>query len=95
MHTARCNHATVYHSQYLCVLGGYDSDNCLEECESEESHWEVLPTLPIDCCGMTAVVLDNSLFYAFGGSDGLKNYSVQKLSLLCLTWELRQLKLPE
>jgi hypothetical protein len=32
MHTARCSHAAVYHSQHLYVLAGY-SDGYLSECE--------------------------------------------------------------
>jgi hypothetical protein len=68
LHTARREHAAVYDSQHLYVLGGY-SDRDLSECERyvcAESRWEVLPALPVACCAMSAVVLDNSL-YALGG----------------------------
>jgi hypothetical protein len=47
MHTARSDHAAVYHSQYLYVLG-------YRECEryvSAES--EVLPALPVACIYMS------------------------------------------
>jgi hypothetical protein len=50
MHTPRHNHAAVYHSQYLYVLGGYNEGRYLSECERylcAESQWEVLPALPI------------------------------------------------
>jgi hypothetical protein len=96
MHTARCGHAAVYHSQYLYVLGGYQR-KYLSECERyvcEESRWEELPVLPLVCCAMSLVVLDNSL-YALGGFDGRDLDTVQKLSLDSLTWELMQLKLPQ
>jgi hypothetical protein len=93
MHTARSNHAAVYHSLCLYVLAGY-SDRYLSECERyvcAESRWEVLPPLPEAGYFMSAVELENSL-YALGG-----NYkdTVQKLSLDSLTWELMQLKLPQ
>jgi hypothetical protein len=63
MHTARSNHAAVYHSQYLYVLRGYKR-RWLSKCERfvcEASRWEVLPALPIAGCAMTAVELENSL----------------------------------
>jgi hypothetical protein len=95
MHTARWNHAAVYPSQYLYVLGGYN-DRCLSECERfvcAESQWEVLPPLPVAGCAMSGVVLDNSL-YALGGYDLQDLDTVQKLRLDSLIWELMQLKLP-
>jgi hypothetical protein len=67
MHSARHDHAAVYHSQYLYVLGGYRY-RYLSECESyvfAESRWEKLPDLPVDCCAWSAVVMDNCL-YALG-----------------------------
>jgi hypothetical protein len=70
MHTARYSHAAEYHSQYLYVLGGYNG-SYLTECERyvcSQSRWEVLPGLPVACCAMSAVVLDNSL-YALGGNN--------------------------
>jgi hypothetical protein len=52
MHSARSEHAAVYHSQYLYVLGGYFAnsleENFMSECERfvlAESRWEVLPAL--------------------------------------------------
>jgi hypothetical protein len=92
MHTARRCHATVYHSQYLYVLGGYRLNKC-ERYVCAESRWEELPALPVACQAMSAVELDNSL-YAVGGNDGKDLDTVQKLSLDSLTWELMQLKLP-
>jgi hypothetical protein len=93
MHSARYDHAAVYHSQFLYVLGGY----LLSECERyvcAESRWEVLPSLPVACCAMSVVVLDNSL-YTLGGFNGRSLSIVQRLSLDSLTWELMQFKLPE
>jgi hypothetical protein len=98
MHSGRSDHAAVYHSQYLYVLGGYLQDNFMSECERyvlAESRWEVLPALPVGGCSMSAVELDNCL-YALGGEIArLRLDTVQKLSLNSLTWELMQLKLPE
>jgi hypothetical protein len=96
MHTARCTHAAVHHSQYLYVLGGYSPDSDLKECERyvcTESRWEGIPALPIACFAMSAVVLDNCL-YALGGMGDDDLDTVQKLSLDSLTWELMELKLP-
>jgi hypothetical protein len=96
MHTARYDHAAVYHSQHLYVLGGYTNYRCLGECERyvcAESRWEVLPALPIACCAMSAVLLDNSL-YVLGGYDGRDLNTVQKLHFDSLTWKLMGLKLP-
>jgi hypothetical protein len=98
MLTARGSHAAVYHSQYLYVLGGYSEFRALRECEryvGVESQWEELPALPVACCAMSAVELDHCI-YALGGfayPTGLD--SVQKLSVDSLTWELKQLKLPQ
>jgi hypothetical protein len=98
MHTARCEHAAVYHSQYLYVLGGYSNYSVLSKCERyscAQSCWEVLPALPEAGYCMSAVEMDNSL-YALGGNDGQSLLdSVQKLSLDSLTWEFMQLKLPQ
>jgi hypothetical protein len=97
MHTPRYDHAAVYHSQYLYVLAGLNV-RCLSECERyvcAESRWEELPDMPVACCAMSAVVLDNSL-YALGGFAFLSLLdTVQKLSLDSLTWELLQIKLPQ
>jgi hypothetical protein len=97
MHTARYNHAAVYHFQYLYVLAGQDGNSYLSECERyvcAESRWEVLPALPVACDAMSAVELDNSLYALGGHADGSFLDTVQKLSLDSLTWELMQLKLP-
>jgi hypothetical protein len=97
MHTARQDHAAVYHSQYVYVLAGFD-DRCLRECERysiAQSRWEVLPVLPVAGYGMSAVVLANSL-YALGGSADAGNLdTIQRLSLPRLTWELMRLNLPQ
>jgi hypothetical protein len=93
MHTARGSHAAVYHSQYVYVLGGFNSPRRLSECERyvcAESRWEVLAALPVAGMGMSAVEQHNSL-YALGGYLD----TVQKLSLDSLTWQLMQLKLPQ
>jgi N-acetylneuraminic acid mutarotase len=71
-------------------------DHCLSECERysvAENLWDELPTLPVSCCDMSAVVLNNSL-YGFGGMAHSLFDTVQKLSLSSLTWEYMQLKLP-
>jgi hypothetical protein len=96
MHTARSLHAAVYHSQYVYVLGGY-GDRHLRECERyvcAESRWEVLAALPVGGYGMSAVELHNSL-YALGGDQGDYLDTVQQLTLVSLTWQLMQLKLPQ
>jgi hypothetical protein len=97
MHSARQNHAVLYHSQYVYVLGGY-SEWCLRACERyvvAEHRWEELPALPFAGCGMSAVELHHSL-YALGGCDVSRDLNtVQKFSLDSLTWELRMLKLPQ
>jgi hypothetical protein len=56
MHTARSNHAAVYHSQYLYVLRGYNHPRCLRECERHlcaENRWEVLAALPVASWSMS------------------------------------------
>jgi hypothetical protein len=97
MHTARSDHAAVYHSQYVYVLGGCWELIELRECERfvlAESRWEALPGLPVACYWMSAVVVKNSLF-GLGGNDGGKSLdTVQKLSLDTLTWKLLELRLP-
>jgi hypothetical protein len=66
MHTERCTHAAVYHSQYLYVLGGVRYNRYLRYARAE-SRWEMLAALPVACHGMSAVELNNSL-YALGGA---------------------------
>jgi hypothetical protein len=96
MLTPRSQHAAVYHTPHLYILGGWN-DSFLSECERyvcAENRWEALPPLPRACDGTSGVVLENSL-YALGGYDGLRNADVvQKLSLESLTWELMQFSLP-
>jgi hypothetical protein len=99
MHTARSEHAAVYHSQHLYVLAGFNGRLRMKECERyvcAESRWEVLPALHLAGRRMSAVEIKNSL-YALGGSrDVLKRLdTVQKLNLHSLTWKLMQLKLPQ
>jgi hypothetical protein len=94
MHTARVDHAAVYHSQYVYVLGGVRLSEC-ERYVCAESRWKVLPALPVCGYGMSAVELHNSL-YALGGSHrGDSLDTVQQLNLDSLTWHLMQLKLPQ
>jgi hypothetical protein len=99
MHTARRDHAAVYHSQHVYVLAGFNGRFCMRECERyacAESRWEALPALPVAGWHMSAVEIKNSL-YALGGSRGLGKRldTVQKLNLHSLTWKLMQLKLPQ
>jgi hypothetical protein len=88
MHSARSEHAAVYHSQYLYVLGGYFAnsleENFMSECERfvlAESRWEVLPALPVGGCNMRTVELDNCLYALGGGTGHLTLDTVQKLGL--------------
>jgi hypothetical protein len=92
MHTARADHAAVYHSQYLYVLGGQDVSKC-ERLLCAERQWEVLPDLPVACTAMCAVELDNSVYVLGGFSRGYLD-NVLKLSLDSLTWKHMRVKLP-
>jgi hypothetical protein len=95
MITARGNHAAVYHTPHLYVLGG-NNGSALSECERyvcAENRWKALPPLPRACTYTSGVVVEISL-YALGGYDGSSLDLVQKLSLQSLTWELMQLRLP-
>jgi hypothetical protein len=60
MHTARSNHAALYHSQYVYVLRGSGRREC-KRYSCAESRWEVLPALPVAGKGMSAVEVENSL----------------------------------
>jgi hypothetical protein len=90
MLTPRLEHAAVYHTPHLYVLGGWS------ECERyvcAENRWEALPPLPKACQCTSGVVVENSL-YALGGYDGFSYLDlVQKLSLESLTWKLMQFRL--
>jgi hypothetical protein len=95
MLTHRREHAAVYHSQHLYVLGGWSS-GISRKCERyvcEETRWEALPPLPRACISASGVVVESSL-YVLGGSDGSVLDLVQKLSLESLTWEIMQFRLP-
>jgi hypothetical protein len=92
MHTARADHAAVYHSQYLYVLGGQEVSKC-ERFLCAERRWEVLPDLPVACTAMSAVELDNSVYVLGGYSRGYLD-TVLKLSLDSLTWKQMRVKLP-
>jgi hypothetical protein len=95
MRTSRREHAAVYHTPHLYVIGGIDS-SYLRDCErfvSAHNRWEALPPLPRACRSTSGVVVEGSL-YALGGY-GEDSDLVQKLSLDRLTWELMQLRLPD
>jgi hypothetical protein len=95
MLTPRREHAAVYHTQHLYVLGGVN-DDILGECERyacEQNLWEALPPLPSACCEVSVVVVENDL-YALGGWSNTGSLDlVQRLSLECFTWELLQMRL--
>jgi hypothetical protein len=95
MLTPRREHAAVYHTPHLYILGGWN-DNYLSECERyvcAENRWEALAPLPRSCTYASGVVLESSL-YSLGGMDGSYLDVVQKLSLESLTWEIMQFRLP-
>jgi hypothetical protein len=96
MLTPRREHAAVYTTPHLYVLGGWNRKN-LGKCERyvcAENRWEALPALPRACRWTSGVVVESSL-YTLGGYDRcLALDFVQKLSLKSLTWELMQLRLP-
>jgi hypothetical protein len=96
MLTPRAEHAAVYHTPHLYILGG-ENGLALSECERyvcAENRWEDLPPLPRACCLTSGVVVERSL-YALGGFDDASELDwVQKLSLESLTWELMQFRLP-
>jgi hypothetical protein len=68
MLTPRKEHAAVYHSPHLYILGGWNG-SYLSECERHvcaENRWEALPPLPRACCLTSGVVVEKNL-YALGG----------------------------
>jgi hypothetical protein len=83
MLTPRTEHAAVYHTPHLYILGGW-TGSALSECEryvSAENRWEALPSLLRACCQTSGVGVENSL-YALGGFNGSSLLGlVQKLSL--------------
>jgi hypothetical protein len=97
MLTPRKEHAAVYTTQHLYVLGGYNGSSCISECERyvcAENRWEALPPLPTACRLMSGVVVEKSLFALGGLHDGRTLDLVQRLSLERLTWDPMQLRLP-
>jgi hypothetical protein len=96
MLTPRRDHAAVYHTPHLYILGGENS-RFLSECERylcPENRWEALPPLPRACSGSSGVVVERSLYALGGDGERCGLNLVQKLSLECLTWELMQFRLP-
>jgi hypothetical protein len=97
MLTPRTEHAAVYHTPHLYILGGWVDTESLSECERyvwADNRWETLPPLPRACYSTSGVVVESSL-YALGGiANRLSLDLVQKLSLKSLTWELMQFRLP-
>jgi hypothetical protein len=96
MLTPRREHAAVYHTPHLYILGGQDCEGSLSKCERYvvgENRWEALPSLPQACYEASGVVVEMSL-YALGGYSVEYLDLVQRLSLESLTWELMHFKLP-
>jgi hypothetical protein len=97
MLTPRREHAAVYHTPHLYVLGGWTDSRSIKVCERyvcSENRWEALPPLPIACINSSGVVLENSLYALGGRTAGFDLDFVQKFSLESLTWELMQFRLP-
>jgi hypothetical protein len=95
MLSPRKGHTVVSHAAHVYVLGGFSS-TFMSECERyvcAESRWEALPPLPKACWGMSAVVVEGSL-YALGGMDTRSLDLIQTLSLESFTWAIMRLKLP-
>jgi hypothetical protein len=64
MLTRRRQHAAVYTTPHLYILGGWDYKN-LRKCERyvcAENRWEALPALPRACRCTSGVVVENSLY---------------------------------
>jgi hypothetical protein len=98
MLTPRAGHACVYHCELLYVLGGYTGSTSLRDCERyvlAESRWEALAPLPIAASGVSAVVLENSLYALGGMCHGRALDVIQKLRLDRITWECLEFKLPQ
>jgi hypothetical protein len=96
MQIHRAEHAAVYHTQHLYVLGGLDGFSCSssERFVCAENRWEALPPLPRGCRSTTGVVVESSLYTLGGWFEESPLNLVQKLSLERLTWELMQFRLP-
>jgi hypothetical protein len=97
MLTPRREHAAVYHTPHLYILGGSNGSTDLSECERficAENRWEALPSLLKACRYASGVVVESGL-YSLGGYDGSCLVDlVQKLSVASLTCELMQFRLP-
>jgi hypothetical protein len=96
MLTPRMGHTAVFHTPHLYILGGR-YDGCLSECERyvcAENRWEALAPLPKPCSFASGVVLKNDLYALEGVNVDYDCNLVQKLSLISLTWELMQFRLP-
>jgi hypothetical protein len=96
MLTPRRDHAAVYHTPHLYILGGWNDGKFLSGClryVCAKNRWEALPPLPRACCSMSGVVVESSL-YALGGYGRDILDLVQKLSLESFAWKLLQLRLP-
>jgi hypothetical protein len=68
MLSPRAEHAAVYHTPHLYILGGENGNRYLGECERyvcAENRWEALPSLPRACKATSGVVVESSL-YALG-----------------------------
>jgi hypothetical protein len=93
MLSPRKGHCSLYYADYLYVLGG---EGPLEQCEryaTQDNHWEALPGLPMACSYPSAAVVESTL-YALGGRQVEFLDLIQRLSLLNLTWEVMQVRLP-
>jgi len=97
MLSARCDHGSVYHMDYLYAIGGLGSYQKCERLLVREDRWEALQTLPRECFGVSvAVVRKTQSLYALGVEFEENRYLglVQRLSLRSLTWEVMPIKLP-
>jgi hypothetical protein len=98
MLTPRQWHCAVHYDHHLYLLGGFNNDKFLADCERfvcAENRSQTLPPLP-EACSYTSGVVHKGSLYVLGGYNGRVTLDfIQTMSLDRLTWEVMQFRLPQ
>lgn len=101
MNHPRKEHVSLYLSNSVYVLGGYNgkSNNFLNLCERydlETGHWHPISSMIVPKCAFAATTLNNRYIFAVGGYNGtIRLNSIEKYDIKTDKWTMLDIKMKQ